>query len=83
VAGLIIMNPQELIAALRELDRLYDEKDSFQAWLAGRTEALQTAYTFKKAEIENAFPGLRVVYTYITYKSTHALVAEDQRGSNQ
>jgi len=71
------MNPQELIAALRELDRLYDEKDSFQAWLAGRTDALQTEYTLKKSAVEAAFPGLCVVFVYVTYKSTHGLIAED------
>ena len=70
------MTSQEIGKALLELDRLYLERSSFSAWLKG-TDTAEKAYEQKRAEIEKACPGLKIVYVDITYKVTHALVADD------
>lgn len=70
------MNPQELMEALKNLDRLYLTRDSFRTWLSGNTEARDT-YNQEKERIERAFPGFSVVYVDVTFKNTHALVVQD------
>lgn len=70
------MTPQELSNALQELDRLYLVRSSFSSWLKG-SDTAQKTYDEKRAAIEKAFPGLRIVYVDVTFKMTHALIADE------
>jgi hypothetical protein len=67
------MTPQDLILALKKLDSLYVQKDSFRSWLSGNAEA-SNEYEQVREQIEAAYPGLSVVYVDITFCMTHGLV---------
>ncbi len=61
------MTSPEQAAALRELDRLYEQKETFRSWLAG-DQASQADYTAAVARLEAANTGLIVKYVDMTYK---------------
>ncbi len=70
------MTSQEQAQALRKLDRLYQEKDSFRSWLAGDQQN-QGDYDTAVAQLEAANPGLVVKYVDMTYRMGHVLAPED------
>lgn len=70
------MTSQEQAQALRKLDRLYQEKDSFRSWLAGDQQS-QGDYDAAVAQLEAANPGLAVKYVNLMYRMGHVLVPED------
>lgn len=69
------MTPQELALALKRLDDLQLKREGFRSWLNSDKTAHDEYYQ-EKQRIENAFPGLHVVYVDVTYQKTHALIAE-------
>jgi hypothetical protein len=71
-----MMTSQEQAAALRELDRLYEQKDSFRIWLSGNQQS-QGDYdvALRRLEVEN--PGLVVKRADLTYRVGHVLAPED------
>jgi hypothetical protein len=70
------MTSQEQAQALRELDRLYQQKDSFRVWLAGDQQS-QGDYDEAWAALEAANPGLKVSRVDMTYRVGHVLAPED------
>lgn len=70
------MTSEEQAQALRELDRLYRQKDSFRTWLAGNQQS-QGDYDNAVARLEAANPGLIVKYIDMTYRMGHVLAPED------
>ncbi len=64
------MTSQEQAQALRELDRLYEQKDSFRVWLAGNQQS-QGDYDAAVARLEAANPGLEVKRVDISYRTGH------------
>lgn len=70
------MTSQEQAQALRELDRLYKQKDSFRTWLAGNQQS-QGDYDTAVARLEAANPGLIVKYIDMTFRMGHVLAPED------
>jgi hypothetical protein len=70
------MTSQEQAQALRELDRLYQQKDSFRVWLAGDQQS-QGDYDEAWAALEAANPGLVVKRVDMTYRVGHVLAPED------
>lgn len=70
------MTSQEQARTLRELDRLYQQKDSFRVWLAGDQQERHN-YTAAVAALEAANPGLRVSRMDMTYRIGHVLAPED------
>jgi hypothetical protein len=70
------MTSEEQAQALRELDRLYQQKDSFRTWLAGNQQS-QGDYDAAVARLEAANPGLTVKYIDMTYRMGHVLAPEE------
>ncbi len=70
------MTSQEQAQALRELDWLYEQKDSFQAWLAS-AQLSQGDYDTAVALLESANPGLSVKRVNLTYRIGHVLAPEE------
>jgi len=70
------MTSQEQAQALRELDRLYEQKESFRAWLAGN-EPSQGDYNAAVARLEAANPGLAVKRVDLSYRAGHVLAPEE------
>jgi hypothetical protein len=70
------MTSQEQAQALRELDRLYQQKDSFRARFAGGQQS-QGDYDAAVARLEAANPGLMVKQVDLTYRIGHILAPED------
>ena len=70
------MTSQEQAQALRELDRLYQQKDSFQTWLAGNQQS-QGDYDAAVARLEAANPGLIVKRVDMSYRVGHVLAPEE------
>ena len=71
------MNSQEQAQALRELDRFYEQKESFRSWLAG-DQANQADYTAAVSRLEAANIGLIVKNVDMTYRRGHVLAPEDE-----
>lgn len=65
------MTSQEQAQALRELDWLYEQKDSFKAWLASASS--QSDYDTAVARLEAANPGLVVKQLDLSYRVGHVL----------
>ena len=70
------MTSQEQAQALRELDRLYEQKDSFQAWLS-RAQSSQGDYDAAVARLKAANPGLTVKRVDLSYRVGHVLAPEE------
>ena len=70
------MTSQEQAQALRELDRLYEQKDSFRVWLAGK-EPRQGDYDAAVARLEAANPGLAVKRVDLSYRVGHVLAPKE------
>lgn len=70
------MTSQEQAQALRELDRLYQQKDSFRVWLAGDQQERHD-YDEAWAALKAANPGLTVKRVDMTYRVGHVLAPED------
>ncbi len=70
------MTSKEQAQALRELDRLYEQKESFRSWLAGEQYS-QGDYNAAARQLEAANPGLVLKYVHMTYRSGHVLAPED------
>lgn len=70
------MTSQEQAQALRELDRLYQQKDSFRSWLAGEQQS-QGDYNAAVAQLEAANPSLQVKRVDMTYRFGHVLAPEE------
>jgi len=71
------MTSQEQAQALRELDRLYEQKGSFRVWLAGNQQS-QGDYGAAVARLEAANPGLVVKRVDLTYRVGHVLATEEE-----
>ncbi len=70
------MTSQEQAQALRELDRLYQQKDSFRAFLADEQNN-QDDYDQAVRRLEAANPGLLVKRVDLSYRTGHVLAPED------
>ena len=70
------MTSQEQAQALLELDRLYQQKDSFRAFLAGN-QSSQGDYDAAIARLEAANPGLVIKRVDLTYRTGHVLAPEE------
>ncbi len=70
------MTSQEQAQALRELDRLYEQKDSFRAWLVGHEQS-QGDYHAAVARLESINPGLSVKRVDLTYRVGHVLAPKE------
>lgn len=70
------MNSQEQAQALRELDHLYEQKDSFRIWLAG-DQSTQGDYDQAVRRLEAANPGLLVRRVDLSYHTGHVLAPEE------
>ena len=70
------MTSEEQAQALHELDRLYQQKDSFRTWLAGNQQS-RGDYDAAVAKLEAANPGLTVKYVDMTYRMGHVLAPEE------
>ena len=62
--------------ALRELDRLYQQKDSFRSWLADDQRS-QGDYDAALRRLKAENPGLTVSRMDMTYRVGHVLAPED------
>lgn len=71
------MTSEEQAQALRALDRLYQQKDSFRTWLAGDQQS-QGDYDAAVARLEAANPGLVVKRVDLTYRTGHVLAPEEK-----
>ncbi len=69
------MTSQEQAQVLRELDRLYEQKDSFRAWLTD--QASQGDYDTAVARLEAANPSLVVRRVDLSYRVGHVLAPEE------
>ncbi|MHB8596681.1 MAG: hypothetical protein ACYDER_07715 [Ktedonobacteraceae bacterium] len=70
------MTSQEQAQALLELDRLYQQKDSFRVWLAGN-QSSQGDYDQAVQQLEDANPGLLVKRVDLSYRTGHILAPEE------
>lgn len=70
------MNSTELAEALKLLDSLYEQSQSFREWLAGST-IQQDSYEEARRQIEAANPGLRVIRVSLAYRIGHVLAPID------
>ncbi len=70
------MTSQEQAQALRELDRLYEQKDSFRVWLASNQQS-QGDYDAAVARLEAANPGLAVKWVDLSYRVGHVLAPKE------
>jgi len=70
------MTSQEQAKALRELDRLYEQKASFRSWLASN-QTSQADYDAAVAQLEAANPELYVKRVDMTYRVGHVLAPEE------
>ena len=70
------MTSQEQAQALRELDRLYQQKDSFRSWLSGDQQS-QGDYDAAVTRLEVANPGLAVKRVDLSYRAGHVLAPEE------
>lgn len=66
------MTSHEQAQALLELDRLYQQKDSFRAFLAGNQNN-QGDYDQAVRRLEAANPGLLVKHVDLSYRIGHVL----------
>ncbi len=71
------MTSQEQAQALRELDWLYEQKDSFRAFLAG-DQSSQGDYDAAVRQLETANPGLSVKRVNLTYRVGHVPAPEEE-----
>lgn len=71
------MTSQEQAQALRRLDQLYEQKDSFRVWLSG-DQVSQGDYNAAVRQLEAANPGLSVKRVDLTYRSGHVLVPAEE-----
>jgi hypothetical protein len=71
------MTSQEQAQALRELDWLYEQKDSFKAWLASAQSSQGGDYDAAVARLETANPGLMVKRVDLSYRVGHVLAPEE------
>lgn len=70
------MNSQEIATALRLLDDLYEQKQSFKNWLSGNT-VQQDSYDEAIQQLEKALPELCVKRVDIVYRMAHVLAPRD------
>jgi hypothetical protein len=71
------MTSQEQAQALRRLDQLYEQKDSFRVWLTG-DQASQGDYDAAVRQLETANPGLSVKRVNLTYRTGHVLAPAEE-----
>jgi hypothetical protein len=67
------MTSQEMAKILRELDLLYDESGSFRVMISNK-EQISDEYQDAVTRLEDATPGMIVVYVDLGYRHGHALV---------
>jgi len=70
------MTSQEQAQALRELDWLYEQKDSFKAWPA-RAQSSQGDYDAAVSKLEAANPALTVKRVDLSSRVGHVLAPEE------
>ena len=70
------MTSQEQAQALRELVWLYEQKDSFKAWLASERSS-QGDCDAAVARLKAANPGLTVKRVDLSYRVGHVLAPEE------
>lgn len=70
------MNSTEQAEALRLLDSLYEQKESFSNWLSGNT-VQKDSYEEVKRQLESACPGLCIVRVDLNFRHGHVLAPID------